>query len=115
MPFTNYDEAGFPYGDNDGGALFAEGLLVAAVRHLMRSYVEQPDVVNSPVAFENRQRYQQAWQAVYEIEMKVFTEWLVRYKLRAYDITNASLLVSSKAGRLMAGPMRTRNIFTGGW
>jgi hypothetical protein len=115
MPYTSFNEDGFPYLENDGGALFAEGLLVAAVRHLMRSYVEQPDIANSPVAFENRQRYQQAWQAVYEIELKQFEMWLTRWKLRAYDITNAALLVSSKAGRMMSGPMRTRRIFSGGF
>lgn len=116
MPYSNYTEATFPYTDNDGGALLAQGLLVSTVRHLMRSYAEQPNITNSPVTWENRLNYQSAWNKIYEIELNRFDLWLKRWKLRDYDISHGSLLVASKAGRLLAGPFRSRGYgFGRGW
>lgn len=109
MPFTSYSEESFPYA-GDGEALFAEGLLVASLRHLMRSYTEQPDVISSPVAFMDRKRYQQAWKAQYDVESEVWKKWLNRWKLQQYDLSHASLLLYNKSGRFLPGPMRTRNV-----
>lgn len=110
MPFTNYNETSFPWTGGDGEALFAEGLLVASLRHLMRAYTEQPDVVSSPVAFMDRKRYQQAWKAQYDVEMEQWKKWLNRWKLQQYDLSHSSLLLASKSGRFLPGPMRTRNV-----
>lgn len=109
MPFTSYSEESFPY-TGDGEALFAEGLLVASLRHLMRAYTEQPDIVSSPVAFMDRKRYQQAWKAQYDVEMEQWKKWLNRWKLQQYDLSHSSLLLYNKAGRFLPGPMRTRNV-----
>ena len=116
MPFTDYDVEGFPYDLNDGGALFAEGLLVSTIRHLMRAYTEQPDVTGSPVGFLDRRRYQQAWKSIYDVEMERFKHWLNRWKLRSYDLDHSALLVGNKAGRMLPAPMRSRNVGRGfGW
>lgn len=108
MPFTDFSEGNFPYTANDGGALMAQALLVSTLRHLMRSYTEQPDMVSSPVAFMDRKKYQSAWAAVYAIEEPLFERWLTRWKLRAYDLSSSALLLGSKAGRMIPAPMRTR-------
>lgn len=113
MPFTDYTVDTFPYDTGDAGPLFAQGLLVAAIRHLMRSYTEQPDVMSSPVAFMDRKRYQQAWKLQYDVELRMFERWLNRWKLRSYDITHASVLLGSKAGRMLPAPMRGRNVSRG--
>lgn len=113
MPYTDYNINSFPWSGGDGEALFAHGLLVATIRHLMRSYTEQPDVVSSPVAFFDRKRYQQAWKAIYDVEEPLFERWLYRWKLRTYDITHASILVGTKAGRMLPAPMRSRNVGRG--
>lgn len=110
MPFTTYDTTSFPWTQGDAEALFAQGLLMASMRHLMRAYTEQPDVVSSPVAFMDRKRYQQAWQAQYNIELPQWEKWLNRWKLQQYDLSHSSLLLSSKSGRFLPGPMRTRNV-----
>lgn len=109
MPFSDYNESSYPWTQGSSGPLAAQGLLVATIRHLMRSYTEQPDVVSSPVAFMDRKRYQQAWKAIYDIESPLFDKWVKQYKLRGYDITHAALLVGAKAGRQLPGPMRSRN------
>lgn len=113
MPFTSYTEDSFPYTTGDGTALIAQGLLVATCRHLMRSYTEQPDVTSSPVAFMDRKRYQQAWKAIYDVEKPVWDKWLNRYKLQSYDLSHASLLLGTKAGRMLPAPMRSRNVGRG--
>ena len=110
MPFTSYTEDSFPYNGGDGEALFSQGLLVQAIRHLMRAYTEQPDVVSSPVAFMDRKRYQQAWKAQYDVELPAWTHNLNRWKLQAYDLSSSSLLLGSKSGRYLPGPMRSRNV-----
>ena len=113
MPYTNYDESSFPYTVNDGQALMAQGLLVGSIRHLMRSYTEQPDVVSSPVAFMDRKNYQQRWKAQYDVEKEVWDKWLNRWKLRSYDLSGASLLLGTKAGRMLPAPLRSRNVGRG--
>lgn len=113
MPFTSFTEASFPYAAGDGDALVAQGLLVATIRHLMRSYTEQPDVTSSPVAFFDRKRYQQAWSAIYTIELDRWKLWLNRWKLQSYDLSSAALLLGTKAGRMLPAPMRSRNVGRG--
>ncbi|MEM3008603.1 MAG: hypothetical protein QXY15_11190 [Candidatus Nitrosotenuis sp.] len=113
MPFTEYTEESFPWQDQSAEALFAHGLLVATIRHLIRAYTEQPDVLGSPVAYMDRKRYADAWRATYAEEEKLFERWLNRWKLRSYDITTGKLLVGTKAGRLLPAPMRSRNVGRG--
>lgn len=109
QPQTGYNEDSFPYTVNDGTALFAQGLLVATIRHLMRSYTEQPDVMNSPVGFLDRKRYTQAWKFIYDIEEAKFEKWLWGWKLYIFRAGTGSLLISSKAGRLLPAPLRSRS------
>jgi len=113
MPFTDYTIDGYPWASGDSTALFGQGLLVEAIRHLIRSYTEQPDIVSSPVAFMDRKRYADAWKAVLDIETPLWERWLTRYKLRSYDLTHASLLLGSKAGRMLPAPLRSRNVGRG--
>lgn len=113
MPYSDYTPDSFPYTTHDGEALVAQGLLVAGIRHLMRSYTEQPDVTSSPVAFMDRKKYQQAWGSQYAIELKEYEKWLNRWKLRGYNLSKGSLLLGSKAGRMLPAPLRSRNVGRG--
>jgi hypothetical protein len=113
MPQTSYTESTYPYNVNDGNALMAQGLLVETIRHLMRSYTEQPDVMNSPVGFFDRKRYQQAWASIYQIELEQWRRYLELAKLRLFDATGSSMLLSQKAGRLLPAPLRTRGAYRG--
>lgn len=113
MPFSSWTEDSFPYQQGDGVAFVAQGLLVAAIRHLMRSYVEQPDTVSSPVAFLDRKKYQAVWKAQYDVEKELWDLWLNRYKLAGYDLAHGALLVGVKAGRMLPAPMRSRNVGRG--
>lgn len=113
MPQSSYNMTSFPWNDRDGTALFAQGLLVATIRHLMRSYTEQPTVMNSTVGYFNREKYQQAWSVMYQIELDRFEKWVQLWKAREYNLSSGSLLVGSKAGRMLPAPMRTRSVGRG--
>jgi hypothetical protein len=112
QPQTDFAPGSFPY-DGDGLPLAGQGLLLHTVRHLMRSYTEQPDQANSPVGFFDRTKYQQAWGNIYTMELDRWLKWLGAYKLRLYNAHSTKLLVASKAGRLLPAPLRSRNIGRG--
>jgi len=113
MPQSNYDETSFPYGANDGTAIFAYGLFMAGVRHLMVSYVEQPTPMNQQVAYHSREDYHRRWGEIYQIELERWKHLLVMFKARSFDLSGTSLLIGVKAGRLLPGSQRTRNVGRG--
>jgi hypothetical protein len=113
MPQTNYDEASFPYTSNDGTALMAHGLFLYGVRHLMTSYVEQPTPMNQQVAYQSREEYHRRWGEIYAIELPRWEKMLAMSKARGFDLSSSAMIVGTKAGRLLPGYQRTRNIGRG--
>ena len=111
-PQTDFTPDSFDYSGDDGMALVAQGILVAAVRHLMRSYTEQPMMTNSPVAWADRTRYQQAWSVIYQVELDWWKRLLSLYKQRFFG-TGAKILVGTKSGRMVPAPLRSRGIGRG--
>lgn len=107
QPITSFQETSFPL-DNGGGALLSQALLVVTIRHLMRSYAEQPDTNNSPVAFLDRRRYQETWGKMLEVEEAQYRRVLALWKRQYFGFGKSKLLVATKAGRLIPAPMRTR-------
>lgn len=112
MPQTGYTEATYPFA-NDGVPLFAYGLFMAGVRHLMTSYVEQPTPVNAQVAYHSREEYHRRWGEIYNIELARWTRMLAMFKARDYDLSHGSILIGMKAGRMLPGNFRSRNIGRG--
>ena len=115
MPQSHYDETSFPYGLNDGKAIFAYGLFMAAVRHLMVSYVEQPTPMNQQVAYQDRTEYHRRWSEIYQNEKPRWEHLLVMFKARSFDLSKTSMVIGTKAGRLLPGSQRTRNLGRGMW
>lgn len=95
--------------------LAAQGVFVAVLRHLIRSYVEQPNPVGAAIAWHDRRDYLQRWQSVYQLEWQQYLRMLALYKRQFLGLGHSKVLVSSKAGRLIPAPMRTRNIGRGYW
>lgn len=89
--------------------LVVEGTLLMVIRHLMRSYTEQPLPMGAQIAYQDRRDYLQRWRQIYDIEEKQYLRWLALWKRQFLGLGYARTLVSSKAGRLMPAPMRTRN------
>ena len=95
--------------------LLAQGVFLCVVRHLMRSYVEQPNPVGAQIAWHDRRDYLQRWQSVYTIEDAHYKRTVALFKRRFLGLGHSRVLVSSKAGRLIPAPMRTRNVGRGYW
>lgn len=95
--------------------LAAQAVFVAVLRHLIRSYVEQPNPVGASIAWHDRRDYLQRWQSVYQLEWQQYLRMLALYKRQFLNLGHSKVLVSSKAGRLIPAPMRTRNVGRGYW
>jgi hypothetical protein len=112
-PQTAYSAEDFPYDMNDGGALVTQGLVVHTIRHLMRSYAEQPDVINSAAGFLDRKRYMEAWTSIYQVELERYKMMIDWYKRFEFNKVGSKVLVGQKAGRMIPGSWRTRNVIRG--
>jgi hypothetical protein len=94
--------------------ILAEAVFLEMVRHLMRSYVEQPLPQGAQVVYEDRRDYLQRWQMIYQMEMEYFLRTLALWKRQFIQLGHSKILVTAKAGRLLPAPLRSRNIGRGG-
>lgn len=109
--------------DNGDGTFTASGnlpvltqaMVVQIIRHLIRSYVEQPDPVGAQIAWHNRRDYLQRWQSVLQEEKEQKNRLLALFKRQFLGLGANKVLVASKAGRLIPAPLRTRNVGRGYW
>jgi len=95
--------------------LIVQGVFIQVLRHLMRSYVEQPMPTGAQIAWEDRRDYLQRWQSMYELELAQYERWLALFKRGFLQLGHSKLLVSAKAGRLIPAPMRARSVGRGYW
>lgn len=95
--------------------LLASGVFMAVVRHLMRSYVEQPTPQGAQIVYEDRRDYLNRWGTVYQVEKEWFDRNLAYFKRRFLGIGKSKLLVDTKAGRLLPAPLRVRTTGRGYW
>lgn len=93
--------------------LLVQGTMVAAIRHLMRTYTEQPLPQGGQVTYEDRRDYLQRWGTMYQIEWGFYDHLVKLWKRQFLGLGQSKVLVSNKAGRLLPAPLRTRNIGRG--
>lgn len=93
--------------------LVVQSTFLSVVRHLIRSYVEQPQPIGAQVVYEDRREYLQRWQETYQIELETYSRWIALWKRKYLQLGKGKSLVATKAGRLIPAPMRTRNIGRG--
>ena len=95
--------------------LLVQAVFVQVLRHIMRSYVEQPMPTGAQIAWQDRRDYLQRWQGMYELELAQYMRWLALWKRGFLHLGHSRLLVSAKAGRLIPAPMRARSVGRGYW
>jgi hypothetical protein len=93
--------------------IMVQGVTLAVIRHLIRSYAEQPRLVGANIAWQDRTSYFQTWQSIYQVEHDTYARWLALWKRQFLGFGHSALLVGSKAGRLIPAPMRTRYVGRG--
>lgn len=118
MPPTNFGLGDFvpsdPSTTNPNLPLLAKGVLILTIRHMMRSYTEQPMPQGAQVVWHDRTRYQQLWNQVYTVEYADYIEKVRLWKRTTLGLGHSALLISSKAGRLYPyGSQRSRGISRG--
>lgn len=117
-PPTSLGVGNFVNSDNtptENYPLLVQGVFIQVLRHLMRSYVEQPMPTGAQIAWQDRRDYLQRWQSVYELELITYERWVALYKRGFLQLGHSRLLVAAKAGRLIPAPMRARSVGRGYW
>lgn len=85
--------ADFPF--DQWGPLVEQALYVEVIKHLVRSYVEQPDVVlATAVSRLDRRDYMQRWQEMLAIEQRDLDSQLDSFKIASMGLGQAKVLVS---------------------
>lgn len=112
---TEFVAEGPPVAKTSSLPILTQAVVLQIIRHLMRSYVEQPNVVGAQIAWHERRDYLQRWKEVYAIEQEAYKQMLALWKRQFLGLGQVKSLVSSKAGRLLPAPMRTRNVGRGYW
>lgn len=96
--------------DDPDQILIIQATLLAVIRHLMRSYVEQPNPVGANIVWQNKRDYLERWGQIYQIEEAYFRQVVALWKRQFFNYGAGALLVHSKAGRLGYGSgYRARN------
>lgn len=94
--------AAFPIGA--WGALLEQALYVEILKHLRRSYVEQPLLQGGEVTRHDRRDYMDRWSQVLQDEQAQLKEQLDVFKIRAMGLGRPAVLVSGGAyGRAPSG------------
>jgi hypothetical protein len=94
--------------------VLVQGTLLAVIKHLMRSYVEQPNPVGANIVYQDRRDYLTRWQTIYTLEEAEWRRMIALWKRQFLNLGHSSLLVHNKAGRLGYGTnWRARNIGRG--
>lgn len=104
---------GQPGRQNTNLTILVQGTWIAVIRHLMRSYTEQPLPQGGQVTYEDRRDYLQRWGTIYQIEFQHYDHLVKMWKRQFLGLHQSKMLVSSKAGRLLPAPLRSRNIGRG--
>lgn len=99
--------------ENQNTNILILGTELAIIRHLMRSYTEQPLPTGGQITYEDRRDYLQRWGTIYQIEWQRFDALLKLWKRRFLDLNKGKVLVANKAGRLLPAGFRARYVGRG--
>lgn len=93
--------------------IIVQATLIAVIKHLMRSYVEQPNLVSGNAVWQDRRDYLQRWQTILTQEQADFKYLTTLWKRQFLNLGKGALLTHSKAGRLYPSGWRARNAMRG--
>ncbi len=96
QPRTTYsiDEELKPFPYAQWGGLLDQALYIEAIKHLRRSYVEQPESIGVNVARLDRRDYLQRWGEILRDEEEDFKSSLDTFKMAHMGLGRPSILVS---------------------
>jgi hypothetical protein len=90
QPTTTFDETNWPEAHIP---LAAQGLLVEAIYHMIRTYVEQPLPSGGEMSWFDRRDYMQRWQSVLTVEEQKLFRLLDVFKIQFTGFGSTSILI----------------------
>lgn len=110
QPATGYDDTTFPFAQHS--PLLAQALVVEGIKHLMRSYVEQPSPggPGTPSYFDRR-NYLDRWKIILDSEEQTLNMWLDLFKRDQMGFGDTSTLVGGYASYTSRIPRYMRGKF----
>lgn len=97
-PHQFYELNGINFPFREWGNLLEQALYVEVLKHLVRSYVEQPEVIlGTAVSRLDRRDYMDRWRTVLDMEAQSLDSDLKRYRMAHLGLGNVSVLVSGGA------------------
>lgn len=107
QPTNTYSVTTFPY--TTARPLLAKALEIETIKHLMRSYVEQPITTSSgSITYFERRDYLDRWNTILQIELAQYKQWLAMFKRAQYAFGTGKLLIDTKTRGFNTAAMRTR-------
>lgn len=96
QPTMMYDFTNFPYDQWEG--LIEQALYIEIVKHLIRTYTEQPEVIlGTALSRTDRRDYMQRWQSILDGEMSDYNDMLANWKMANMFLGRPGVLVSGGA------------------
>jgi hypothetical protein len=99
QPVQGYtlDPNGKYYPVDKWGGLLAQATYVEVLKHLVRSYTEQPDAVSVSVARLDRRDYMNRWMDVLRMEQEDLRDMLDAFKIASMSLSSTRVLVDGGA------------------
>lgn len=85
----------FPYAQ--WGGLLDTALYIETIKHLIRSYVEQPEAVGVNIARQDRRDYMNRWESVLRMEESDFKSQMDVFKMAHMGLGRPSVLIAGGA------------------
>ena len=97
-PHATYEFGGISFPFASWGGLLVDALYIEVLKHLIRSYTEQPEaVLGTTVSRLDRRDYMDRWKSVLDMETEAFKSDLSKYRMAHLGLGNFSVLVAGGA------------------
>lgn len=96
QPYQTYtlEDGGKAFPTDQWGPMLETALYIETLRHLIRSYVEQPMFMGANITRLDRRDYLQRWQSVLQDEEQMFQKQLDTFKIAHMGLGRPRILVS---------------------
>lgn len=88
------EEGGQEFPLTEWGGILEQGTTVEIIKHLMRSYVEQPEAQGVTPARLDRRDYLSRWREILDVETEEYKRQLAVFKMAQMNLGRGSILVA---------------------
>lgn len=97
-PHASHEFGGISFPFKEWGGLLSTSLYIEVIKHLVRSYVEQPEVIlGTTFTRFDRRDYMDRWRGILDMETEQFTADLKKYRMANLGLGHLSVLVAGGA------------------